>query len=276
MMNIILLTQNAFRAILHGRAMYLWLLAGLLLAIRLLPLILVPNPQLPSGIRVPPEMQERMAEAIKNRRPNAMADGMNQWGVLCIAFGILVGATAIPTEINTKTLMTVLARPVRRWQVLFGKWIAIQLFSIVSLLIGRLIFAAAAGYFEVTFSSVVWSALLEVMVGVMLYSAIAIALSTVLSPTLAGAIAVILAFIPGLIVFLIADTDTFRHAIGIVADYVVPPGYSNLFGFSVRAGGADAIDYSEHFKTMLQNMGYAAVFFALGCLVFTKREIRLG
>ena len=273
MNRILLLTKNGFRSILHARSLYLWLLAVLLIAIRLLPLLLIPNPtNLPPGMT--PQMQARFAEAIKNRRPNGMAGGLNDWSVLCIVFGILVGANALATEVNAKTIITTLARPVHRWEVLFGKWIAIQLFSILSLAIGLAVFKAAAAYFDVTFSSIVWMALAHALAATMLYSAIAMAFSTIISPAVSGALAVLLSFLPGFVTFLLDDADRFRHAAGVVLDYVVPPGYSNLYTYAVRAGAV--LDYSAQSKTLLENLGYCAIFFVLGCLLFTKREIRLG
>ena len=136
------------------------------------------------------------------------------------------------------------------------------------------LFKGAAAYFDVTFSSIVWMALAHALVATMLYSAIAIAFSTILSPALSGTIAVLLAFLPGLISFLVDDTDRRRHSIGVVLDYVVPPGYSNLYTIAVRAGAV--LDYTAHSRTLFENLGYCAIFFVLGCLVFTKREIRLG
>lgn len=273
MNRILLLTRNGFRSILHARSLYLWLLAVLLIAIRLLPLLLIPNPtNPPPGMN--PAMQARFAEAIKNRRPNSLAGGLNDWSVLCIVFGILVGANALATEINAKTIITTLARPVLRWELMFGKWIAIQLFAVISLAIGLALFEGAAAYFDVTFSSLVWMALAQALVATMLYSAIAIAFSTLISPAVSGAFAVLLSFLPGFVTFLLEDADRFRHSIGVVLDYVVPPGYSNLYTFAVRAGAV--LDYSEQSKTLFENLGYCAGFFVLGCLVFTKREIRLG
>jgi len=34
--------------------------------------------------------------------------------------------------------------------------------------------------------------------------------------------------------------------------------------------------YSKETKVLLQNLGYAAVFFAVGCLVFVRRDLKLG
>jgi ABC-type transport system involved in multi-copper enzyme maturation permease subunit len=272
MRRVSLLTKNAFRAMLHARSLYLWVLAAVLIAMRLLPLILIPNPRVPGGLN--PAMQTRFAELIRNRRPNTMAGGLNDWSLLCIVFGILVGATAVSKEINTKTIITTLARPVERWELLFGKWIAIQLFAIASLAVGLALFEAAAVHFDVTFSSIVWMGLAHALVATMLYSGIAIALSTVLSPTLSGAIAVLAAFLPGLISFLLEDTDGFRHAIGVALHYLVPPGYSNLYTIAVL--GEALLDYNAQYKVLFENLGYAAIFFVVGCLIFTKREIRLG
>jgi hypothetical protein len=77
-----------------------------------------------------------------------------------------------------------------------------------------------------------------------------------------------------LISFLLEDTDGFRHAIGVALHYVVPPGYTNLYTIAVRAGAV--LDYSAQYKVLFENLGYAAIFFVAGCLIFTKREIRLG
>ena len=272
MRRIFLLTKNAFRGMLHARSLYLWVLAAVLIALRLLPLILIPNPRVPAGLT--PAMQARLAELIRNRTPNTLAGGLNEWSLLCIVFGILVGATAVSKEINSKTIITTLARPVERWELLFGKWIAIQLFAVASLAIGVALFEAAATYFQVPFSSIVWIGVAHALVATVLYSGIAIAVSTVLSPTLSGAIAVLAAFLPGLISFLLEDTDRVRHAFGVVLDYVVPPGYSNLYTIAVRAGAV--VDYSAQYKSLLENLGYSAIFFVIGCVMFRRRELQLG
>jgi len=233
------LTKNSFRSILHARSLYLWLLAILLVAVRLLPLVLIPNRTPPPGMNA--AAQARMAEMIRNFRPNSIAGGFNEWSLFCIVFGISVGAAALSTEITSKTIITTLARPVERWEFLIGKWIAIQLFALGSLAIGLGVFEAAGAYFDVTFSSVVWIALAHALVATMLYSALALAFSTIVSTTLAGALAVLVAFLPGLIIFLLNDMDSFRHAFGVVLDYVVPPGYSNLYTAAVFAG--TTLDY---------------------------------
>jgi ABC-type transport system involved in multi-copper enzyme maturation permease subunit len=271
MSQLLVLSKNKFRSILHARSMYLWLLAGLLVVIRLLPLVLIPN-RMPTGMN--PTAQARFAEIIRNLRPNNIAGGFNDWSIFCIAFAISVGAAAVSTEITTKTIITTLARPVERWKLLAGKWMAIQLFAILSLSIGLGVFKAVGAYFDVTFSNMVWMALLHALVATMLYSSIAITLSTILSSTLSAALAVLLAFLPGLISFLLEDTDRFRHAIGVVLDYLVPPGYSNLYRNAVLPGAL--LDYGAQTQTLLENLGYAVVFFVIGCVIFTKREIRLG
>ncbi len=279
MKRLLLLTGNALRSILHARSLYLWLLAALLVTVQLLPLVLVPN-----GVMVPngngranlnPAQQARLAAAIQNRRPNTLASSFNNWNILCIVFGIIVGANALSMEIEAKTIITVLARPVVRWELLLGKWIAIQVFAIASIAVGLAFFEAAGAYFDVTFSNIVWMAMAHTLVATMLYSAVAIALSTVLSPALAGALAVVLAFLPGLITFLVADTDRMRHYIGVVLDYVVPPGYSNLFALTVQS--TTVLDYAAQSKTLAENFLYCAIFFILGCRHSLRNaEIQLG
>jgi ABC-type transport system involved in multi-copper enzyme maturation permease subunit len=266
------LTRNAFRSILHARSLYLWVLAVLLVAVRLLPLVLIPNRPPRPGMN--PAAQARVAEMIRNLRPNTIAGGFNEWSLFCIVFGITVAAAALSTEIASKTIITTLARPVERWELLLGKWFAIQLFALASLAVGFGVFAAAGAYFDVEFSRIVWMALAQTLVATMLYSALALAFSTIVSSTLSGALAVLVAFLPGLITFLLNDTDPLRHAIGVVLDYLVPPGYSDLYTTAVFAGST--LDYQAQATILFENLGYCLVFFVLGCVILTRREIRLG
>jgi ABC-type transport system involved in multi-copper enzyme maturation permease subunit len=236
-------------------------------------------------------------------RQRAVSGALDTWSTLCIALAIFMGASAIGSEISSKTIVSVFARPIRRWEFLLGKWIGIQAFAILSLSLGVLASFAVATYLDAAFEyKILGVSLAQTAVAIALYSGIAIALSTVAGSGVAGALAVMIAFMPGLVTYLSDSSDSTNHAVGVVLDYVVPPGYTSHYDATIdapippdafrfgrgrgnRGGGVppfipqqtqEEIDYENETSTLLQNLAYAATFFALGCLVFSRRDLRLA
>jgi ABC-type transport system involved in multi-copper enzyme maturation permease subunit len=196
----------------------------------------------------------------------------------------------------------VFSRPIRRWEFLLGKWIGIQSFAILSLALGLLASFGVARYLGAEFEfKTLGISLVQTVVAICLYSGIAIAFSTLAGSGVAGALAILIAFLPTFVTYLVDSSNSTNHAVGVVMDYVVPPGYSSYYGATIpttlpldafplrggrgnRRGGVPAfmapaqepeIDYDNESWTILQNVGYALGFFVLGCLVISRRELRL-
>jgi len=295
MERILLVARNVFRSILHGRLVYLWLAGILLMFLRAVPTLFFNFGN------------EALQSAMRKR---AVSGGLDTWSTLCIALAIFLGAMAVGTEINKKTIVTVLARPLHRWEFLLGKWIGIQCFAIVSLVVGLIVSFGLSRYLGAQFeSSVLMLSLAHTAVAILLYSGLAIALSTLLTPGVAGALTILMVFLPSLVTLLVNDTDSRYHAAGVTLNYVIPGGYTshyadtipaplppNVFGRGgfgrgnrgggvdrggdippiPQAGSAPQIDYNVETKVLLKNVGYGAVFFGLGCLIFRRRDLRLG
>jgi len=299
MERILLVARNVFRAILHGKIVYLWIAGVLLLTLRSAGMILVNfgNPAI---------------QAMMQKR--AVSGALDTWSTLCIALAIFMGASAVGSEITRKTIVTVLARPMRRWEFLLGKWIGVQAFGLLSLAIGLLVSFALASYLGAEFESKpLGIALAQTAAAIVLYSGLAIAIGTVMTPGIAGALTILVVFLPGFVTFLVDSDDAVYHNTGVVLDYVVPPGYTSHYaatipapipadafrrgGFGGGGGGgfgrgnrrgdippipqpgADnepEINYSTDTNAVLQNVGYALVFFAIGALVFLRRDLRLS
>jgi len=288
MARIFLIARNVFRGILHRRILYLWIAAIGLLILRSLPAIFF----------------NFGTEALQTvMRKRAVSGALDTWSTLCIALAIFMGASAIGSEISAKTIVSVFARPIRRWEFLLGKWIGIQAFALLSLGLGLIVGFAVGSYLGSAFEyNILGISLAQTAVAISLYSGIAIALSTLIGSGLAGALAVLLAFMPGLVTYLVESPNSTAHAAGLVLDYVVPPGYTSHYSTTINApipldafsgrgrenrrGGVPPfmaqqpqepdIDYNIESWTLLKNAGYAAVFFVLGCLILTRRELRLA
>jgi len=285
---VFLIARNVFRGILHRRILYLWIAAIGLLILRSLPAIFF----------------NFGSEALQTvMRQRAVSGALDTWSTLCIALAIFMGASAIGSEVSAKTIVTVFARPIRRWEFLLGKWLGIQAFAVLSLGLGLLVAFTVGSLLDADFQyNILGISLAQSAIAISLYSGIAIALSTVTGSGLAGALAVILAFMPGLVTYLVDSSNSTAHASGMVLDYVVPPGYTshysatihapippdafNIRGRENRRGGVPPfmaqqapepdIDYNDESWTLLKNAGYAAIFFVLGCIILTRRELRLA
>ena len=129
---IVLIARNAFRSIMSRRAVYIWGGAVLLMFFRAAP-------QIAAGLRGPERFREFMLSS-------AVAGSLDVWSFLCLGAAIFLGAGSVATELTTRTIVTVMARPVRRWELLVGKWLGVSAFAIVTLGIGVVLALGVARY----------------------------------------------------------------------------------------------------------------------------------
>jgi ABC-type transport system involved in multi-copper enzyme maturation permease subunit len=288
MPRVILVARNVFRGILHRRILYLWIAAIGLLILRSLPAIFF-------------NFGSETLQTVMRQR--SVSGALDTWSTLCIALAIFMGASAIGSEVTARTIVSVFARPIRRWEFLLGKWIGIQAFALLSVGLGLLVGFAVGSYLDADFKyDILGISVAQTAIAISLYSGIAVALSTFIGSGMAGALAVLLAFMPGLVTFLVDSSNSTAHAAGVVLDYVVPPGYTSHYSATIHApipldafsgrgrenrrGGVPPfmaqqapepeIDYNTESWTLLKNAGYAAIFFVLGCFTLTYRELRLA
>jgi ABC-type transport system involved in multi-copper enzyme maturation permease subunit len=292
---ILLVATNVFRSVLHGRLVYLWLAGIALMFLRALPTLFF-------------NFGNEEIQTVMRKR--AVSGGLDTWSTLCIALAIFLGAMAVGTEINKKTIVTVLSRPLHRWEFLLGKWIGIQCFALLSLFVGLGASFGLSRYLDAEFESkVLLLSLAHTAVAILLYSGLAMAISTLLTPGVAGALTVIVVFLPAVVTLLVDDSDPRYHAAGVALNYIVPSGYTSHYaeaipaplprnpfgrgGFGRGSRGSDpvpggdippvpqartdpSIDYGAETRVLFKNVGYGAVFFVLGCLVFLRRDLRLS
>jgi ABC-type transport system involved in multi-copper enzyme maturation permease subunit len=288
MEKILLVARNVFRGILYRRILYLWVAAIFLLILRAAPALLF-------------NFGNEALQTVMRRR--AVSGALDTWSTLCIALAIFMGASAISSENAWKTIATALARPVRRWEFLVGKWIGVQCFALLSLLLGLLVGFGLSIYLDAEFEfRILGISVAQTAAAIMLYSGLAIAVSTLVTPGMAGAVTILIAFLPGFVTYLAESPGSFKHAAGVVLDYAIPPGYTSHYAGTIRAAlPPDAfnfrngpgrrrgevppfvaqtspdpeIKYDAEYRELIENIGYAMGFFALGCFVFSHRDLRL-
>lgn len=276
MPRVALVAANVFRGILSKRALYVWAAAVVLMLLRSGPAIF---------------MKEQNAQLTAYVRASAISGALESWALLALAAAIFLGAASVGGEKSGKTISTVLARPIRRWEFLVGHWLGVTLFSIVSLGIGLVLAGGLAWYFGFDIDrGRAAIALAQTIAAAMMFAATGIAIGANSSTALAAAVTVLLVFLPPVITILVADEKPWQHYSGKVLDFVTPPGYTSHYqgiawadppmptnprpGFRQRP--RPVVQYAEARKRLYTNLVYGAVYFLAGVVLFARRDIRLG
>jgi ABC-2 family transporter protein len=271
-----LVAGNVFRGIMSKRALYVWAAAIVLMLLRSGPAIFFSdqNPRAAAFIRA-----------------NAISGALDTWAVLALAAAIFLGAASVGGEIANKTISTLLARPIRRWEFLVGHWLGVTLFSLCSLAVGLMLAVGLSWYMGIEFDGGrTGIALAQTVGGVMLFAAVGVGLGSNTSVALAAVVTVLLVFLPPIVTILVADRKPWQHYPGVVLDYVTPPGYTSHYQgiawadppaasnprVNARILQRPVVDYPAARKQLFTNIGYGAVYFLAGSVFFTRRDIRLG
>ena len=279
MRHVVLVAKNAFRAVMSQRALYMWGFAVVIMFLRSGPALFA--------------QPERGPEFVAFLRANAVSGSLDLWSYLCMAGAIYLGATSIAAELRSKTIITVLSHPVRRWQMLVGKWIGISAFCVVTLAIGIALAYGLARYLEVNIEEAVLAiSATRTIAGIVLFTGIATALSTMGSAPIAVAVTMFFAIVPQLIPPMREYPNPIYQRIGAVLDAVVAPGYQSHYTgvvwaappippqFRDRIPAAirqrPTVDYGEQRRETAKIAAYAGAYFLLGCVAFTRRDLKFG
>ena len=210
MNRIFLIAKNAFRAVMSQRALFMWGFAVVIMFLR-------------SGPALFTNQSSEMATFL---RANAVSGSLDLWSYLCLAAAIYLGATSVSTDLRTKTIITVLARPVRRWELLIGKWLGLSAFCVVTLGLGVVLAFGLSRYLGVNMDGDVLAiSATRTIAGIVLFCGIAAVLSSSGSAPVAVAVTMFVAIVPNLIEPLRTDSHPTYHRIGVALDPLVPPGY---------------------------------------------------
>ena len=261
-----LIARNTLRAILSRHAIYIWGVAVLLML-----------------LRAAPAMFAEGDDAIRAVfRARAVTGALDTWAVLCIASAIFLGAGTIASEIASKTLITIIARPLARWEVVIGRWLGIVGFSMISLVLGLAIGLGIAAYAGIQIDQRALAlAAADTAIAIALYGACSVALSGVGASSLAAALTVLLVFVPAILPLITEDPRPARRMIGAVIDGATPGGVQGHYDAIARlpemprSRAVKPIDYAAARAGLLENTAHTVVYLLLGCVFFSRRDIKL-
>ncbi len=205
--------------------------------------------------------------------------------VFGVLITIFISASVVPAEMENKVIYTVLSKPIRRYQYLFGKFLGVQIIIIVNLLLMSFLFALALYAKERIFPSLLfWSTLLTyfqfLIVSSLTFAVSCTSTSSVL-PTIAG----LFIYISGNLTEYLKDVvnrtgqseNWFESVVGQMAKvlYRILP---NLRSFDMRTQilylqPNDPPADVQIWNLVLYGLSFAAAGYLLAWFLFMRKEL---
>lgn len=157
-------------------------------------------------------------------------------GLFSTIFAVMASARQITEEISRKTLYPLLARPITRWQLIFGKWAAAWVISSAAFLAFSVIGIALLTVFSVPVTAIFLQYLILKIIGLAWLCGLTIALSLYATPAAAITLSLIICFgssACGRIV-LLANADHPMSTFGLNVAYSLLPHY-DYFDLGAKA-----------------------------------------
>ena len=173
--NIRVIAGNAFREVLHERIIYSVFIITLVLA------TLVSSPL--TLLKMASEAGD--LEIVAQLSGKLMTIVLGVWSYAAMVLGAILGAAVVPNELKSKTIVTVLSRPVSRGEFLLGKWLGVATFVLIYLLVGIVAACALAAYFAMGLTSLFWLAAVGMAINCILVKHTKVACSFGIEPSAA-------------------------------------------------------------------------------------------
>jgi len=193
-------------------------------------------------------------------------------------FGSLLAAwsaaDAVASEMRSGIVLAVLARPVRRWEFLLGKYLGVQMMMVlfVVLMVGLNYLLAWIG--GATIQTSPWVLMVYPMVRYLIYSALGILLVTVMHPIVAFCITLVVMIVSGLVAP--GNPETFLPTwLRTSLFYLLPS--SNLLSetrfLTITRATLRAALWTDHATAIVYGVNYALVCLLLAAVVFHSRSL---
>lgn len=188
---------------------------------------------------------------------------------------IFVGASLIYKEIDKRTLYTILARPMDRWEFVLGKYLGLMALLAVVVIIMTGVSVAYILLLGGKIDAVYLLAALLIYFKLMVVTALALVTSSLSSPIL-GAIIVFCFYVFGHATGVFKELPpqfdgTFAKSALEFTYYVVP----NLANFDIRAEAANGIAVNPAYVAyvVLYGLGYTAILLLLAAWAFERKDL---
>jgi ABC-type transport system involved in multi-copper enzyme maturation permease subunit len=204
-----------------------------------------------------------------------LTGGLDLMMLLGTVVGIFICAFLIPTDIDKRTIYTVLSKPIKRWEFVLGKYFGalavMGLLLAVMLLVQVIVLLITSGYFNLQL----------LLAGALIYIGIAVFASGVLAiSTIASSLTTVIA---GFVLWMMGSMQSMAHPIieenasGFSKFFLNFLGTLavNLDRFNFRDTVADGMKIDPVFalQSVLYGIIYVAIALTIGSLLFNERQV---
>jgi ABC-type transport system involved in multi-copper enzyme maturation permease subunit len=195
---------------------------------------------------------------------------------LVSGFGSLLAAWAaadsVAGEMKSGTILAVMARPLRRWEFLAGKYLGVMMLMAVYVVAMFGVTMLLAWFGGQHFHTSLWTLLVYPMVRYAMWAAIAMFLVTLLHPVLVMGAVVILAT---LVLFFGSPWHHTPNWLRLPVHLVLP--LTNLVSeerfLSITRASLKPFPWTSHLTVLAYGLDYALVCFLLAVFVFQRRAL---
>lgn len=195
--------------------------------------------------------------------------------ICCLLIAILSASNVIAEEMDKKTIMTILSKPVARGQFILGKFLGIIYSALLATIVLTLIFLLTLWQVEKRLDLVILPTVFLIYIQVIILTAISVGVSTraglVLNIVLCSFIFV-LGRLSNYLIKFFQDKDLLTESVGKVLYTVIP----NLENFNVSGAAVlgTPIPGDYLLRSLLYGIIYTTIALAGAVLLFQRREIR--
>ena len=212
-------------------------------------------------------------KALLSQQASTLSSMFSAWSVLTTFASIIAAAGIVYSDIKSKIILGVLAKPVARWQYLMGKGFGVLLFFYGFLATGLLIVIILMLYWDITITALFVTGVFSQVVLLTVYSTIAFTLSLFIAPIMAGGISFIFFLFGGLFEQLTRADMWWASLLGSILYYLQPAIVKeNLLEKGVLNNLLDP-DFGLFWSIIAENMLYAALIFFIAVIFFQKKDI---
>lgn len=256
---------TSFQETLHRRVLYLVLILALIvIALLCSEMVYARMAEQAGETQVVSHMAKEHFERI-----------LDTWDFAAFFLALFLGAVAISSELKSKTIVTVLARPVARWTYLLGRWFGVLLFLWAFLLVGILGALLWGALFHLHYGSLFWLGLADLFARATFLSGVSVGLSVVLPPVAAGSITFVLTILPMMVKSTMGHPFWYYRIPSFLAYYLAPARMRvDLIHDSLTKEMVDP-KYFLYGQVLLENLLYTGAVLLIACVIFNRRELRL-
>jgi ABC-type transport system involved in multi-copper enzyme maturation permease subunit len=200
--------------------------------------------------------------------------GLSAITLFCVLIAILVGGRIVYKEVEKRTIYIMLAKPVRRWEFILGKYLGLMTVLVVSLVVMTVAFYAILLILGMGVQLYLLLAVLATLCELAILTAVAVLFSTFSTP-ITGAVFTFAVYFVGhmtrdLKLLAAMSPSAVVKAVSYFLYFVLP----NLSNFNIRAEvvyGAP-LDPSALLLSALYALVYTATLLLISVAIFNRKE----